>query len=290
MTTGAFLLVLASACIHAIWNYIAKQSEHKAAFLWCTFTLSFALYLPPAIVFALRDGIEPWSFLFAPGVAILHGSYGLALARGYQVGDLSAVYPVGRGIGPMLIPIFAVLFLGENVSAMAAAGIALVIVGIYAIHAEQLSLAALLRPLRLLGRIETRYAVIIGSLLAAYSLLDKVALDYIPAPTLLQCATAGHLFILMPLALRNGAAPARSEWRQRKRGIIFAAVTAPLGFLLVLIALTMSRVSYVGPVREVGIIFGTALGVFSLREPYGLARIPGAALIASGVVLLGLAP
>jgi uncharacterized membrane protein len=82
----------------------------------------------------------------------------------------------------------------------------------------------------------------------------------------------------------------RSEWEAHKRSIVAAGILAPLGYALVLIALTTSQVSYIAPAREVGIVLGAAMGVWLLGEGYGLNRIWGAALIVAGVVTLALAP
>jgi drug/metabolite transporter (DMT)-like permease len=290
MTTGAFLLVLLSAVFHATWNLFVKQSQDKAAFLWCAVLISFALYLPAALFFALHDSLGPLAILFCAGAALLHGVYGFALVRAYTAGDLSAVYPVARGTGPALVPIFAILLLGEHVSPMAAGGIALVVLGIYAISYGDVGLEGLLRPTRLLRRKETRWAFLMGLFIAGYTLWDKAALDHVPPVTLTQAAMVGHITFLAPLALRDARAPLRREWAQNRRSLLVAGILMPLGFILVLSALTVSRVSYVAPAREVGIVLGAALGIVLLREPHGLARIPGAALIASGVMLLAVAP
>jgi uncharacterized membrane protein len=71
---------------------------------------------------------------------------------------------------------------------------------------------------------------------------------------------------------------------------VAAGFLAPLGYTLVLIALTTSKVSYVAPAREVGIVLGTAMGVLWLGEGYGLTRIWGSALVVAGVITLALAP
>ena len=71
------------------------------------------------------------------GTASIHGIYAYTLTRGYDLGDLSSVYPIARGIAPALVPIFAVLIFDEQVSALAAGGIVLVVVGIYASHVDR---------------------------------------------------------------------------------------------------------------------------------------------------------
>lgn len=290
MSTAALFLVLASAVFHATWNLLAKRSVHKTAFLWCAILTAFILYLGPSLFYALRDGIPPRGWLFGGGTALLHGVYGLSLARGYQVGDLSTVYPTSRGIGPMLIPILAVPILGETVSAPAAGGVALVVAGIHVLHAEALAPAPILRSLRLWERVDSRWAALTGLLIASYSLWDKAALDYLPPVLVNQFAAAGLVLLLARAALRDGGRPARAEWGERRWSVLAAGVLAPLGYVLVLVALTTSRISYVAPVREVGIVLGVAMGVILLGESYGVPRLAGSLLIAAGVVVLALAP
>ena len=290
MSTAVFLLVLGSAASHATWNFLAKRSTHKIAFFWCFTAVAFVLYLPPALVFGIRDGVSAEGWLRGLVTALLHGVYGIALSRSYEVGDLSTVYPLARGMGPLLVPALAVPILGESVSAPAAAGVVLIVVGIYTLHAQALAPAALLRPLRFWDRIDSRYALATGVLIAIYTLWDKAALDHVPPVALNQFAMAGHVLVLAPLALAGGGMAARAEWRERRGSVLAAGVLAPLAYVLVLVALTTARVSYVAPAREVGIVLGAALGVFLLGEPHGAPRILGSALIAAGVIVLALAP
>ncbi len=290
MTTAAFLLVFGSAFRHASWNFLLKRSDDKTAFLWSFGVIAFAAFLIPAIVFTAIEGIGPRGLLFGAVSALLHGVYGLALTRGYQLGDLSAVYPISRGMGPALVPLAAVLLLDERVSVAAGFGIALVVAGVYAINIEAGGLGDLVRPLRALNRPATRVALLTGALIASYSLWDKTALDHLSPLTLNQFAMAGHVLVLSPLALRASAGPVRSEWRQRRGSILAAGLLAPLAYVLVLAALTTSRISYVAPTREVGIVLGALLGVMLLGEGYGRWRIAGAVTIVAGVLTLGLAP
>ena len=289
MTTAAFLLVLLAGVAHASWNFLLKRSDHKVAFLWSFTTVSVTAFFIPAVIWAIIDGIGPRGVVFGVVSGALHAAYGLTLSRAYQIGDLSAVYPISRGMGPALIPLAAVLLLDEHVSAWAGLGIALVVLGVLLIQAETDQPAHLLQHLRGLGRPAIAMALLTGALITTYSLWDKKALDYLPPVTLNQFSMSGYVVLLAPLAYR-ARVPLRAEWRQRGWSIVAAGVLAPLAYILVLVALTTSRVSYVAPAREVGIVLGAALGIAVLHEGYGVARIAGAALIVAGVLTLGLAP
>ncbi|MCH7809311.1 MAG: EamA family transporter [Chloroflexi bacterium] len=254
--------------------------------------LSLLFVAGPAVAFAIIDGFS-WTMLWLGlGTASIHGVYAYTLTRGYDLGDLSSVYPIARGIAPVLVPIFAVLIFSEHVSAFAAGGIVLVVVGIYATHIDRRFLRDLSHPLRAMATPATALALLTGVVIASYTLWDKGAIDENVNPvTVNGFAMAGNFIFLAPFAiLRVGRETLLEEWRERGRSIVVASVLAPLGYTLVLIALTTSRVSYVAPAREVGIVLGAALGVLVLHEGYGTSRIWGAALIVVGCVTLGVAP
>lgn len=289
MTLAAFSLVLLSAVFHASWNFLLKGSGHKTAFLWSFTAVSFMAFLIPAGAFVYVDGLTGRGALFGLVSAVFHGGYGFFLARGYQMGDLSAVYPVSRGVGPALIPLGAVLLLDESVSLAPALGIALVVIGIYVIQTQSLTLGGLLRPLRSLPHPATRVALLTGCFIACYSLWDKAALDHLSPLVLSQFSLVGYLVVLAPLAFSDRGAQVQTEWAERGPSVIAAGLLAPLAYVLVLVALETSQVSYVAPVREVGIVLGALLGVFLLGEGYGTSRLTGSLLIVAGVLTIGIA-
>jgi uncharacterized membrane protein len=295
MTTTAFFLVFGSAFCHASWNFLLKRSEHKVAFLGSFAAVAFLTFLAPTGVAIYLEGLSARGALYGLVTSALHGVYGLTLARGYQLGDLSAVYPISRGMGPALIPLLAVLLLGETTSVVAGFGIALVVFGIYTIHvderaAESRGLRALTQPLQLLGRPATRMALLTGVLIAGYSIWDKAALDYLTPLALNQFSMAGHALVLLPVAALTARGAVAREWRGNGRSVVAAGVLAPLAYVLVLAALTSSRISYVAPAREFGIVIGAVLGVVLLGEGYGPWRVIGSLLIVGGVVTLAAAP
>jgi drug/metabolite transporter (DMT)-like permease len=164
------------------------------------------------------------------------------------------------------------------------------VVGIYVLHVESWAPRDLLQPLSALRRPATRVALLTGCFVTAYSLWDKEALDHVSPLVLGQFSLLGYIFMLPPLAFAERAAPLRAEWRERRWPVLIAGVCAPLAYVLVLVALTTSKVSYVAPVREVGIVLGAIAGVLFLGEGFGASRIGGSALIVAGVLTIGIAP
>ena len=112
----AFGLVLTSAALHAVWNFLAKRASGDTTFVWLFSALATVIYLPLAIIILFiqqpRIGLPEATAL---GVTcLLHIDYYMLLNRGYRAGDLSLVYPIARGAGPMLSVLGAVLLLGER--------------------------------------------------------------------------------------------------------------------------------------------------------------------------------
>ena len=120
----ALTLILAAAVIHATWNLLNKQASGHGTFTWIVAVLSALFYAPATIAI-----IEIWQIRFSfveigmmAGSAALHTAYFVLLNQGYRVGDLSLVYPLARGTGPLLSSLAAIIFLGERPSLIAVAG------------------------------------------------------------------------------------------------------------------------------------------------------------------------
>jgi drug/metabolite transporter (DMT)-like permease len=290
MTGVALLLVLASAVCHATWNFLLKRSDHKLAFLGSAGVVASTTLLIPAIAVGLSNGVGVEAAALGCVTACLHGAYGLSLSRGYRLGDLSSIYPISRGFGLALVPFAAVLLLDETVSFIAIMGIAMIAVGVYSLHIEPHALHDVAAPLRALNGPAGRAALFTGVLIAAYSLWDKHALDELSPLVLNQFAMTGHAVITTTVALSLNADDVRWEWRSRAASIVAAGVLIPVAYLLVLAALETSEVSYVAPSREVGIVFGAALGVLFLGEGFGQWRIWSSLAVVCGVIILALAP
>jgi uncharacterized membrane protein len=292
MTTAAFGLVLASAVIHATWNFLVKRSTNKLVFFWALSGIGFGVVLLPSIAFAIVDGFGLEQLLYGLGTAGLHSFYAVFLTRSYAEGDLSSVYPVSRGVGPALVPILAVILLNESISTGAVAGIVLVVIGIYTIHIDARLIRDLSHPIRALAAPGTRIAFLTGFVIALYSIWDKAGIDHDLHPVVLNAFSIGSYFLMLTpfVGASAGGDVVRSEWRSQWRSMLLAGILAPSGYLLVLIALETTRVSYIAPTREVGIVLGAALGVLLLGEGYGLSRIWGSLLVVAGVITIAVAP
>jgi drug/metabolite transporter (DMT)-like permease len=207
----------------------------------------------------------------------------LLLNRGYRVGDLSLVYPLARGTGPLLSTLAAILFLGERPSAIALVGALLIIGGV-------MVLAGNFARLRQSGtRAAVGYALITGLFIAAYTLWDKQAVSHFAImPMVLDWgANVGRAILLTPFAMRYSE-EAVIEWREHKWEAVAVAILIPLSYILVLTAMSFTPVSYVAPAREISILIGTALGARLLAEGDAPRRLAAAGAMVLGIVALAL--
>jgi drug/metabolite transporter (DMT)-like permease len=286
MTGLALLLVAAAALSHACWNFLTKRSPDKVVFLWWTGIAGSLIFLP--VVLWLTPAGE-WSSLRPLGVAlaaVLRATYFASLGTAYTHGDLSLVYPLARGMAPVLVPPVAMIILGERPSLVGVLGIATVGLGVYVLHLPNLQWSALAAPFGWLASSHARYALLTGLMTAAYSLVDKWNMDAGAPPLLYAYLTIPVAALLLtPVALRRRS-PAAAEWRAQGLTIPAVALLMTSGYLLVLLALQRAPVSYVAPARELGIVFGTVLGTAGLGERHGPPRTTGAILIVAGVLLL----
>jgi len=78
-------------------------------------------------------------------------------------------------------------------------------------------------------------------------------------------------------------------WRESKREILTIAILQNVAYFLVLMALQMSKVSYVVAFRQAGALFGACMGIFFLKEGSWKTRLSGALILTLGLVLIGLA-
>ena len=286
MTFFALVLVLAAAVFHATWNLLAKRvGDGGAVFVWLFGAFSVLIYAPLAFGVILLQGphLGAAQLVFMLGSGALHLGYFVVLQRGYAVGDLSLVYPLARGTGPLLATVGAVVLLGERPGVVAVSGILLITLGVFLLTREPGSVRG-----PGLGR-GVVYGLLTGVFIAAYTLWDKHAVSALLIPPLLQswATTVVTVALLTPLALRHRK-EALSLWRVHKPEVIGIAVLSPLSYILVLTALVFTPVSYVAPTREISILIGVLMGTQLLAEGHAASRLLAAGAMVAGVVALAL--
>ena len=283
MTGFAIALILTAAFIHATWNLLAKRASGDATFTWLFAALSAALYAPLAagMIYLGSAQIGIVEIGFMAGSAVLHTGYFVLLNQGYRFGDLSLVYPLARGTGPLLSCAAAIVFLGERPSALALLGAILITAGVVILTG---------RPQHFHesgARKSIAYALLTGAFIAGYTLWDKQAVSaFSMSPLLLDWgANMGRAVFLTPFAVKRWDR-VRAEWRNHRFEAVGVAILTPLSYILVLTALAFTAVTYVAPAREISILIGTALGTGLLAEGDAARRLGAACAMVVGVVAL----
>ena len=287
MSHSALLLVIAAAIAHASWNLLAKRAAHVGPAFVFADGLCCTIVYAPWVVWVVVFEQNEWSWPIVGCIALsgaLHLAYSLCLQRGYQLADLSVVYPIARGTGPMLSTVGALLLLGEPATVRGISGMLCVVAGVLLI-ATQGKLGRLMQPAAMVG---VRWGALVGALIAAYTLVDAYGVKtLLIAPVVFDWATCATRTVLL---LPHTARQPRQAWAAMKGYWPLAwgiGVLSPLGYILVLYALQGGApVSLVAPAREMSMLLVTLGGLYLLREPVGWGRLVGCCGIALGVVLL----
>ncbi len=269
-------LVLLAALLHACWNALIKADGDKFLFMALMAGGSglIGLTLVPLVPV---PAAASWPYI---GLSVaLHTAYKLFLVQSYRHGDLSQVYPIARGVAPLIVTPFAVVIAGDVISLTSAAAIAVIGLGVASLAFRGgAPLAHDPRPVA--------YALGTAVFIAAYTLTDGLGARLAGSPH----AYAVWLFVLDGVPLT-----AIVLWRRRAvltlarakalRGLA-ASVMSMTAYWLVIYGMTVAPIGPVAVLRETSVIFAAIIGALMLKEGLGRWRIAAASLVAVGVVML----
>jgi drug/metabolite transporter (DMT)-like permease len=292
MPLTALALVLAAALLHALWNVAAKKAGGDQRFALLSAVLVVLFWAPVAVVVGIgqvgRWGALEWALVGAS--ALVHVAYFTALLRGYRLSDLTVVYPVARGTGPLLAALGAVLVLGESLGAVGLAGVLAVCAGIFLIAGGPALWRQAQDPERR-DRVKAglRWGALTGALIAGYTVIDGYLVKVLLlSPVLVDYfGNLLRLPVLLPAALRDPLAfklACRAQWKHAA----VVALLGPLAYILVLYAMTLAPLSHVAPARELSMLFAALLGGHLLGEGDRSLRLLGALCMAGGVMALAI--
>ena len=276
-----FAVILAAA-LHAGWNAAVKIGSDRLIAVTLVSSFSGAIGAA-AIPFVGVPGLQALHWLAAS--VLLHTAYKLFLARAYHAGDLGQVYPLARGVAPLLVTFAGLVALGEHITLLSLLGIVTLSVGIIsmAFRGSDPSVAA---PL---GRQAIFLALVTSFFIAGYSLVDGAGARVAQSPH----AYAAWLFFLDGIAIwfftawKRGpdlGAAVRSHWRVA----LGAGAMSAGSYWIAVWAMTQAPIALVAALRESSVLFATLISVFLLRERLMLWRILGSILIISGIAAITL--
>jgi drug/metabolite transporter (DMT)-like permease len=292
MTLNAFALIILAGLIHACWNIAAKKAGGDSRFAFFTAVIMMLVWAPLGWWLG-RDVVPQWGALewgLVVASGLIHVGYYVVLLRGYREADLTVVYPLARGSGPLMSSLVAITVLGEKISALGALGIVGVVGGVFLIAGGPGLLRAAHDPAAR-SRVHKGifYGLVTGAFIASYTVVDGYAVRFVlMSPILIDyMGNLVRVLLLAPVVLRD-VPTARILWRAQWRFALLVALVSPIAYVLVLYAMQQAPLSHVAPAREVSMLFAALIGGHLLGEGDRVARILGAVCIAAGVTALAL--
>ena len=266
-------LVILSAIANAVWNALMKSSGDRALTMVAIRAVGLMFGLA-ALPFVDWPAPESWKWLAL--TAVVHFGYYALLVRSYDLGDMSVVYPLARGIAPVLTTVAAFVFIGEALSTGQVLAVGLISLGLMALSFG----AGASGP-------AVGFALATGVTVATYSFLGglgvraagtvlgfQACLEIITGVGMVGYALVTRPAALLPYARRHGALG------------LLAGVVSVLGFLAFLLAARSLPLGPVVALRETSVIFGAVIGTLILKEGFGPRRIAASAMVVGGIALL----
>ncbi len=233
------------------------------------------------IPFVPLPAAESWFFIILS--VVIHSAYYFSLAKSYQHGDLSQMYPLFRGLAPVLVALAAAIFAGELLSWSA-------LLGVILISAALVSLAVFGGGMSDRNKTAIKWGLLTSVLIASYTVADGMGVRTVETSLVYII----WLFLLEPVPVGLWlVATDRNGWfayMLAKPGkIIAGGIAAALAYGLVIHAMSLGPMALVSSLRETSVIFAAIIGALLFREPFGIRRVVAACVICVGVVIVKLA-
>ena len=277
MTPFLMMLVLTAALLHASWNALVKKGG-EPEFTIAAYQLFGGLICLFIVPFVPLPHSDSWPAIVAS--VLIHNIYYFSVAQAYRAGDLSQVYPLFRGLAPVLVAIGAAVFAGEILSPGTLAGLVLVSAGL-------MSITLFGGRLGKIPPAALRWGLFTSVLIATYTIVDGIgvrkagnSLSYIVWLFVFEAVPIGTWLLLTR----------RRAWFQYMQSsvgsIIFGGVASSLAYGLVIFAMSLGAMGVVSSLRETSVIFAALIGTLFLGEPFGRQRVIAACLVAAGIIIM----
>ncbi len=280
MPISALILLFFSASMHALWNFLLKNSDEKYIAMGWQVILSGVFSLG----FIFFTGLPPRSMWgFAIISTVLEAIYFILLCIAYSDHDFSLVYPIARGAAPALLVLWSAIFLREQLTVGGYIGLAMITGGIIVIGATTLLQSNGEKP-HLRGILT---ALSVALIISIYTFIDGTAVKHGPA-----LPYGLSMFVMVPfvttpyLTRKYGWSHFADMWKKNRGYLLLGGVLGMVAYMLALFAYTFAPLSYSGAIREVSAVIGAFLGWRFLKEEMGGVRVVGSAIVFAGVMVI----
>ena len=277
MSGFALTLVLCAAVLHALWNAIVKAADDRALVLGAVAATNVLVGIVLLALFE-APAVESWPYIAAS--TLIHYGYYVFLFLAYRLGDFSQVYPISRGLAPVLVALGAQAFAGETLPVPAWLGLLSVSFGIVVLSLPSRGVRP--NPLAVAAAAGT------GLIIASNTVVDGIGVRLADSPF----GYIGWLFILefpviLAVALWQRGKPSAIRWPAIRLGLL-GGLLAALAYGIVVYVKVFTPLGAVSAVRESSVIFAAIIGAVYFGERPWRRRVFAAAAVATGVVALAI--
>ena len=278
MTTTIFFAVLFAAVLHASWNALVKGGGDKVVAMNAV-VVGQGIAGVIALAFIPLPG---WDAFWYMAISVfLHIGYQLFLLQAYKLGDLSQVYPIARGVAPLIVTVTLLGFLDETLANTELVAVALIIIGVMSMSMARQSDG----PRN--GKAAV-FAVGTGCFIAAYSLVDgyggRLSDSAVGFYAIVAIVNALIFLFFSNATMGAGARATMKAWRT----ILIGGAASFIAYAIVVYAFSQASIALVTALRETSIIFAMLIGVLALGEKMSIIRVLSAMTALGGAVILKL--
>ena len=275
MSAAAIGLALFAAVLHATWNAFLRSGGDR---LWTVTVMSFAstiVALPFVFIYPLPAS-GAWLYIVLS--AVLQVGYSVFLVAAYRYGELGQVYPIVRGVVPLLVALGGFIISGDTLNPLQIGGVVLVAAGIMSLALGK-------------GRASTSsilFALATGAIIAAYATVDSIGVRQTAqsgAYTAWVLVVYGTFLPVAFLALRRRLVVdfrAPDTWKALAGGLV-----AMIAYGVVVVAFTLGPAGPITALRETSVVFAVLIGWIFLGETLTARRILACVIVTAGAILLG---
>ena len=278
MDNNVFLIVLFASAMHAVWNGMVKNHSDKAIAISGIVFGRLPLSLIAIILLPLPSA-ESLPYMVVS--VIIHQGYQWFLLSSYEIGDLTKVYPIARGTGPLVATVISIFILGLVLDNLIILSICLICAGI-------IFLSIFDRAYK--NHKIIKYSLLTGLCIGLYSITDgygaRISLSAISFVSWTFIINA--LFFPLIISFKNEKNIIERVKKNGKKMFFIGGSLDYLTYMIIVWAFTKAPIPMVGALRETSIFFSIFIGYFFLKEKITLAKILSITLVIAGVIGLKL--